>query len=70
MQQTRPHFWRGKGQADEAKRRGKLGNYGGEKGEGDEGLGDSWIRVALELREDLAVKCVLLLWAWRSACND
>ncbi|KAI0937789.1 hypothetical protein AcW1_003856 [Taiwanofungus camphoratus] len=28
----------------------------GEKGEGDEGLGDSWIRIALEIREDLSVK--------------
>lgn len=24
--------------------------------EGDEGLGDNWIRIALEMREDLAIK--------------
>lgn len=57
VRQKRPHHWRGQGKADEAKR-GELGKYGGEKGEDDEGLGESWIRVALELREDLAVKCV------------
>lgn len=42
--------------------RGRLGAWGGEKGEGDEGLGESWVRIALELREDLAVKCVILLY--------
>ncbi|TFY63526.1 hypothetical protein EVJ58_g3189 [Rhodofomes roseus] len=54
--QKRPQYWRGQDQSATDRKRGKLGNFGGEKGEGDEGLGDSWIRVALELREDLAVK--------------
>lgn len=36
-------------------RRNKPGDGQG-GGEEDDGLGDSWIRVALELREDLALK--------------
>lgn len=35
---------------------GRLGAWGGEKGESNEGLGDSWIRIALELREDFAIQ--------------
>lgn len=38
---------------------GRLGAWGGEKGESNEGLGDSWIRIALELREDFAIQYVL-----------
>ncbi|CCM02941.1 uncharacterized protein FIBRA_05056 [Fibroporia radiculosa] len=40
---------------DKGRRRG-VGGWGGEKGEGDEGLGESWVRIALELREDLSIK--------------
>ena len=64
LQRKHSRSWRGKGQVDEAERRGDVGNYGGEKGEGDEGLGDSWIKVALELREDLAIRCVRSLRVW------
>ncbi|KAH9911166.1 Nucleotidyltransferase [Fomitopsis serialis] len=39
--QKRPHYWRGQDQ---------------DKGNRKHGLGDSWIRIALELREDLAIK--------------
>ncbi|KAH9944599.1 Nucleotidyltransferase [Amylocystis lapponica] len=44
-----------------SRRAGGHGEHGGihglrEKDEGDEGLGESWIRIALELREDLSVK--------------
>lgn len=58
MQQKRPRYWRGQGNADGAKKHGKIGSSNGDN---DEGLGESWVRVALELRDDLAVKCVFSL---------
>lgn len=60
MERPYEKWWPGKGKDQERDTKGKKGSTSGGPMVGDAGseLGESWVRVALGLREDLALKSV------------